>query len=253
MKTKWFLIGVCLMLAGCGHLEPGLKEFEIPEDYVRAAAVEAENTVEKMAKEEHVPPSLSDDFMQRYLDMSSFDELKQRTLDGIQITNDTADMTEGEIALWEQIVKDAAFNQYTTTDLERRKQELIGILDSLAARQSMTTEEFLKNGDFGIDLKQATEFLDRQAEKYAIDFAAGKASSKLPDTGGFGNETIGGLGTGTGLSEDTAPSGENTIGSGENTVGSGTTVSGEEPKTAGGTVSALDKGTAYAPADTSTS
>ena len=172
---------ICTALfMGCGYLEPGLKEFDLPEDYVRMAAVEAENTVEKMAQKENVPPSLSDDFMERYLDMGSFEELKQRTLDGIQITNDLSDMSEAEIKLWEQIVRNADFNQYTTSDLERRKAELLGILDSLAKEHDMTTEEFLRNGDFGIDLQSAEGFLERQAEKYASEFEKKKAEG-LPD------------------------------------------------------------------------
>ena len=172
-----------VLFAGCEYLDSGLKEYDLPDDYVRMAAVEAENTVEKMAQQENVPPSLSDDFMERYLDMSSFEELKQRTLDGIRITNDLSDMSEAEIALWEQIVKSADFNQYTTSDLERRKAELLGILESLAREHDMTTAEFLRNGDLGIDLQSAEDFLERQAEKYASDFEK-KREEGIPDISG---------------------------------------------------------------------
>ena len=111
-RIKVFL-GICsltlLLCTGCAstlqeemdtHLKPGLVEYDMPDDLEYQAAVEAENTVKKLAEQENVPPSLSDDFIQKYLDMSSFEELKQRTLEGIQITNDMANMPSAEISLW---------------------------------------------------------------------------------------------------------------------------------------------------------
>lgn len=42
-----------------------------------------EKNVEAKAEEYHVTPELSDDFIQQYLDMDSFEELRERTLEGI--------------------------------------------------------------------------------------------------------------------------------------------------------------------------
>lgn len=62
-----------------------------------------EKNVEAKAEEYHVAPELSDDFIQQYLDMDSFEELRERTLEGIWITQDQANMTKDEINLWEQV------------------------------------------------------------------------------------------------------------------------------------------------------
>ena len=192
-RIKVFL-GICsltlLLCTGCAstlqeemdtHLKPGLVEYDMPDDLEYQAAVEAENTVKKLAEQENVPPSLSDDFMQKYLDMSSFEELKQRTLEGIQITNDMANMSSAEISLWQQIIRDKAFNFYTTDDIDARSAELNGILDSIAASHQMTTQEFLASGDFGIDLSGARGFLDAQAARYATGFASSQSSNPVND------------------------------------------------------------------------
>lgn len=63
-----------------------------------------EKNVEAKAEEYHVAPELSDDFIQQYLDMDSFEELRERTLEGIWITQDQANMTKDEINLWEQVI-----------------------------------------------------------------------------------------------------------------------------------------------------
>lgn len=83
-----------------------------------------EKNVEAKAEEYHVTPELSDDFIQQYLDMDSFEELRERTLEGIWITQDQANMTKDEINLWEQVSQAEGFTQYTSKDFEAKKQEL---------------------------------------------------------------------------------------------------------------------------------
>ena len=68
-----------------------------------------EKNVEAKAEEYHVAPELSDDFIQQYLDMDSFEELRERTLEGIWITQDQANMTKDEINLWEQVSQAEGF------------------------------------------------------------------------------------------------------------------------------------------------
>ena len=94
-----------------------------------------EKNVEAKAEEYHVAPELSDDFIQQYLDMDSFEELRERTLEGIWITQDQANMTKDEINLWEQVSQAEGFTQYTSKDFEAKKQELNMILEDLAAEQ----------------------------------------------------------------------------------------------------------------------
>ena len=166
-----------LLLTGCGYLEPGLPAYEKPET-IHANTV-SESVPEKAA-EELTPPSLSDDFMSKYLDVNEFEGLKQRTIDGMRNTESMADMTEGEIALWNEIIRYADINQFTAEELEQRKAELNAALDRLASEQHMTTEEFLRNGDFGINLEEARDLLDRQAEKYTEIFQKYEQGGGLP-------------------------------------------------------------------------
>ena len=165
------------LITGCGSLRPGLVEYDLP-DHTMQTGIQEKEEVQEESNEE---VALSSDFMETYIDMDSFAEQKQRTLDGIRITNDLADMSEGEIQLWAQIIADADYNQYTTDDLERRKAELNAILDSLAASQHMTVEEFLANEDIGMDLPSAREFLDRQAEKFAQSYETYQQNAVLPE------------------------------------------------------------------------
>lgn len=99
-----------------------------------------EKNVEAKAEEYHVTPELSDDFIQQYLDMDSFEELRERTLEGIWITQDQANMTKDEINLWEQVSQAEGFTQYTSKDFEAKKQELNMILEDLAAEQQQTID-----------------------------------------------------------------------------------------------------------------
>lgn len=123
-----------------------------------------EKNVEAKAEEYHVTPELSDDFIQQYLDMDSFEELRERTLEGIWITQDQANMTKDEINLWEQVSQAEGFTQYTSKDFEAKKQELNMILEDLAAEQQQTIEEFAES--YHMSEEEIQQFMEQQAQKY---------------------------------------------------------------------------------------
>ena len=103
-----------------------------------------EKNVEAKAEEYHVAPELSDDFIQQYLDMDSFEELRERTLEGIS-------QAEG-------------FTQYTSKDFEAKKQELNMILEDLAAEQQQTIEEYAES--YHMSEEEIQQFMEQQAQKY---------------------------------------------------------------------------------------
>lgn len=123
-----------------------------------------EKNVEAKAEEYHVAPELSDDFIQQYLDMDSFEELRERTLEGIWITQDQANMTKDEINLWEQVSQTEGFTQYTSKDFEAKKQELNMILEDLAAEQQQTIEEYAES--YHMSEEEIQQFMEQQAQKY---------------------------------------------------------------------------------------
>lgn len=123
-----------------------------------------EKNVEAKAEEYHVAPELSDDFIQQYLDMDSFEELRERTLEGIWITQDQANMTKDEINLWEQVSQAEGFMQYTSKDFEAKKQELNMILEDLAAEQQQTIEEYAES--YHMSEEEIQQFMEQQAQKY---------------------------------------------------------------------------------------
>ena len=115
-----------------------------------------EKNVEAKAEEYHVTPELSDDFI--------FEELRERTLEGIWITQDQANMTKDEINLWEQVSQAEGFTQYTSKDFEAKKQELNMILEDLAAEQQQTIEEFAES--YHMSEEEIQQFMEQQAQKY---------------------------------------------------------------------------------------
>lgn len=151
-------------LTGCDALQPGLKKLADTPDTEDTVTVMAKNTVERLASQKHIPYSLSDDFIQRYLNMQSFDELKARTKAGIAATNSSADMTEAQYRLWQDIIATEQLNQYTVKDLEDKKIELNSIMDKMAADNNQSLEEFLEK--YGMSLNDGDEFAQKQAEKY---------------------------------------------------------------------------------------
>ena len=156
-----------LPLTACGAadaLEPGLKEYPEVEEREQYVYEIAETAVERMAEQEKVQPSLSDDFMQKYLGVSSFDAFREMVSDGIAVTNDNANMAQNEVALWSAIIADKQFNMYTTADIEAREAELNAIVGRIAKENKMSMSEFAASVDMTV--KEMESFLHEQAEKY---------------------------------------------------------------------------------------
>ena len=152
------------LLTACEGMEPGLKEYpETPErsQYVYEIA---ETAVERMAEQEKVKPSLDDDFMQRYLGVSSFAAFRDRVSKGMAITENNADMAQNEVALWSAIIADKQFNMYTTADIKAREAELNAIVERIAAEHEMNMSEFAASVDMTVG--EMEKFLHEQAEKY---------------------------------------------------------------------------------------
>ena len=93
-----------ILLTGCQGFETTPNSITLPAKETEVHTVMQRN-VERMAEEKHVPAVLSDDFCERYLDMDNMKVLEQRTIDGIAATQSKADMTEQEIQLWNQIIR----------------------------------------------------------------------------------------------------------------------------------------------------
>ena len=175
-----FLLTVSVFIAGCNAIQSGVPD--LPEDTQETSSDDsvtrvAENIVKKLASQHHEPFSLSDDFIQKHLNMDSFEELKARTKAGIQATQDTADMTEAQFQLWQDITETEMLNQYTVADLEIKEKELTAILNQMAADAEMSMEGFMER--YGMDQEQASVFIEKQAKKY-VQKTAGEAESELP-------------------------------------------------------------------------
>lgn len=167
MRTKQWITGIFagIIFTGCGQLNTNMKEFSMPETTEAKIEEEAKNSIERMAAEKHVKPELSDEFISQYLDMNSFEELKQRTKEGIHATQDMAKMTEQEFQLWKDIIDTEMLNQYTTDDLEGKKSELKNILESMAKAKNMELEEMMKES-YHMNQEELDSFLEKQAAKF---------------------------------------------------------------------------------------
>lgn len=154
-----------LFLTGCSGLKPGLDTYTMP-DKKETAKVngEAKSAIERMAAKKHVKAELSDDFVSQYMDMSSFDELKTRTIAGIKATQDTASMTEEEFQLWQDIINTKRLNQYTVNDLETKKSELYEILNGMAQEKNMELSGLAEK--YGMTEQDLDRFINDQSEKY---------------------------------------------------------------------------------------
>ena len=164
-------------------------------DHMVTRAVESE--IERAAKEKHVPPELSDDFVSRYIDIDSFDQLKQRTKDGLTAAYSSADMTEGEMALWKEIIDRESVPLFTTDDLVERVAQIHAAIDALAAEHSMTLEEYVGQTKYGMTAPDVEVFVTKQAEKFRVpeDTAAGSENilGAVPEgsmRGGFGSNSF---------------------------------------------------------------
>lgn len=92
--------------------------------------------------------------------------LEQRTIDGIAATQSKADMTEQEIQLWNQIIRNKQFTQYTSEDIQAKESELTGILDELAKEHQVSLGEYLNS--YGMTQDDMEHFVEKQAGKYGI-------------------------------------------------------------------------------------
>lgn len=167
MRTKQWITGIFagIIFTGCGQLNTNMKEFSMPETTEAKIEEEAKYSIERMAAEKHVKPELSDEFISQYLDMNSFEELKQRTKEEIHATQDMAKMTEQEFQLWKDIIDTEMLNQYTTDDLEGKKSELKNILESMAKAKNMELEEMMKES-YHMNQEELDSFLEKQAAKF---------------------------------------------------------------------------------------
>lgn len=156
-----------LCLSGCAIQTSTVPEYTMPEQTAddQEVITAVENEVERLAKQYHVAPELSDDFVSTYLDMDSFEELKERTKEGIAVTKDEAGMSKKEILMWQEIIRNKQFTKYTVSDLQKKQNELNEILQSLATEKGQPIEEYVKE-HFGMDMEETATFLESQAEKY---------------------------------------------------------------------------------------
>lgn len=164
-KLIMILFCSCLIFSGCQGMENSPSAIVLPKEETQVHTVMQRN-VERMAEEKHVPATLSDDFCSKYLDMDNMKTLEQRTVDGIAATQSKADMTEQEIQLWNQIIRNKQFTQYTSDDIQRKEAELTSILNNLAAEHEVSLEEYLDS--YGMDKDDMEHFVEKQAEKYGI-------------------------------------------------------------------------------------
>lgn len=154
-----------IFLTGCSELKPGLEEYSMPtQAETKVVDKEAKSAVERMAEKKHVKAELSDDFVSRYMDISTFDELKRRTEEGIRITQNTADMTESEFKLWEDIISSEQMDQYTVSDMEVKKEELNSIIKKMADEKQTSISGLAEK--YGMTEDEMDQFLNKQAEKY---------------------------------------------------------------------------------------
>lgn len=192
------------VLCSC-NIQQGLVEYPEREEITESVLAKAvENEIERAAKEKHVPPELSDNFVSRYIDIGSFDELKRRTRDGIAAAYNMADMTEGEMALWKELIDKNSVPMFTTDDLQKRAAEINAAIDALAAESNMTMEEYIGQTKYGMTAPDIDAFINKQVEKFKLTESAvdtGNSDGLLnavPEdsfSGGFGSEQIGNMGT----------------------------------------------------------
>ena len=98
------LTGSIVSITGCSAIQYGTEDLPKP-TYQKSTEDTAKDIVKNKAKEEHQEFELSDEFVSKYLDMDSFEELKKRTQEGIAATSNESNMTKQEILLWRDMIK----------------------------------------------------------------------------------------------------------------------------------------------------
>lgn len=159
------VIAPILSCTGCGAIQYGTDD--LPESsftYQKNAEDTAKDIIKNKAQEKHESLELSDEFVSKYLDVDSFEELKKRTQEGIAATSNEAGMTKKEILLWQDLIKKKLAMQYTSPDYETKKDELENSLDQMAADHCMSREKFYKKY-YDMTNTDTEAFVEKQAKK----------------------------------------------------------------------------------------
>ena len=134
------------------------------EELMEYFEITAKDIVKSKAEEEHQEFELSDEFVSKYLDMDSFEELKKRTQEGIAATSNEAGMTKQEILLWRDLIKKKLAMQYTTDNYDQKKKELEDSLDQMAEEHQMNRKDFYEKY-YDMTEEDTEAFVKKQAEK----------------------------------------------------------------------------------------
>ena len=117
------LTGSIVSITGCSAIQYSTED--LPKStFQKSTEDTAKDIVKSKAEEEHQEFELSDEFVSKYLDMDSFEELKKRTQEGIAATSNEAGMTKQEILLWRDLIKKKLAMQYTTDNYDQKKKKL---------------------------------------------------------------------------------------------------------------------------------
>ena len=130
------LTGSIVSITGCSAIQYGTEDLPKP-TYQKSTEDTAKDIVKNKAKEEHQEFELSDEFVSKYLDMDSFEELKKRTQEGIAATSNESNMTKQEILLWR---------------------------DEMAEEHQMNRKDFYEKY-YGMTEEDTEAFVKKQAEK----------------------------------------------------------------------------------------
>ena len=135
------LTGSIVSITGCSAIQYSTED--LPKStFQKSTEDTAKDIVKSKAEEEHQEFELSDEFVSKYLDMDSFEELKKRTQEGIAATSNEAGMTKQEILLWRDLIKKKLAMQYTTDNYDQKKKELEDSLDQMAEEHQMNRKDF---------------------------------------------------------------------------------------------------------------
>lgn len=157
------LTGSIVSITGCSAIQYGTED--LPKStFQKNTEDTAKDIVKNKAKEEHQEFELSDEFVSKYLDMDSFEELKKRTQEGIAATSNESNMTKQEILLWRDMIKKKLAMQYMTDNYEQKKKELENSLDQMAEEHQMNRKDFYEKY-YDMTEEDTEAFVKKQAEK----------------------------------------------------------------------------------------
>ena len=155
------LTGSIVSITGCSAIQYSTED--LPKStFQKSTEDTAKDIVKSKAEEEHQEFELSDEFVSKYLDMDSFEELKKRTQEGA--TSNEAGMTKQEILLWRDLIKKKLAMQYTTDNYDQKKKELEDSLDQMAEKHQMNRKDFYEKY-YDMTEEDTEAFVKKQAEK----------------------------------------------------------------------------------------